>query len=513
MADVLRIKRRVTGAPGAPSSLANAEIAYNEIDHILYYGEGTAGAGGSATVVVGIAGQGMASALTPAMDGAPTSGVATTWSRGDHIHPVDTSRAPLVSPALQGTPTAPTVTPNTDASTKLATTAFVQSVVQAMSSGVVSITVGPGLTGGGTGAVNIGIAAAGITDAMLANMPAQTIKGNPAGTTASPADLTVAQTMTMLGAAPLTSPNFQGTPTAPVPANGVNTAQLATTSYVLSTRLDQFQPPANDVGWNNHKITGLLDPTNPNDAATKGYVDAAAQGIDGKESVRTASTGANITLTGTQTIDGVALVVGDRVLVKDQTTPAQNGIYVVEAAAWTRSPDANTWIELVSAFTFVESGTVNADNGWLCTADPGGTIGTTPVTWTQFSGAGQIIAGAGLVKTGNQIDVVGTANRILVNADNIDIAANYAGQNSLTTLGIITTGTWNGITVAVGYGGTGATNLTGYTKANGTNPFTASPTIPSTDVTGLGTMSTQNANAVAITGGTIDNIVLDMGVF
>src|SRR5262245_61654589 len=122
MVDTLRIKRRTGGAPGAPASLANAELAYNEVDHILYYGEGTGGAGGSATTVVPIAGPGMASASNPVMDGAAAPGSSTLYSRGDHVHPTDTTRAPLNSPAFTGTPTAPTPTPGTDNTTKIVTT-------------------------------------------------------------------------------------------------------------------------------------------------------------------------------------------------------------------------------------------------------------------------------------------------------------------------------------------------------------------------------------------------------
>jgi hypothetical protein len=89
-------------------------------------------------------------------------------------------------------------------------------------------------------------------------------------------------------------------------------------------------------------ITGLASPTNDSDAATKGYVDALAQGIDAKASVVVATT-ANITLSGTQTIDGVAVSVGDRVLVKDQSTASQNGIYLCASSTWTRTTDADSW--------------------------------------------------------------------------------------------------------------------------------------------------------------------------
>lgn len=167
----------------------------------------------------------------------------------------------------------------------------------------------------------------------------------------------------------------------------------------------------------------LLDPVNPQDAATKNYVDAVKQALEIKDSVRVATT-ANITLSGTQTIDGVAVIAGDRVLVKDQTAGQDNGIYVVSATAWTRSSDANTNAEVTAGmFVFVEEGTANGDNGYVLTTNNPITLGTTPLVFTQFSGAGQIVAGDGLTKTGNTINV-GTAStaRIVVNTDNIDLA-------------------------------------------------------------------------------------------
>ena len=231
---------------------------------------------------------------------------------------------------------------------------------------------------------------------------------------------------------------------------------------VQTNRLDQMAAPTASVSLNSQLITNLADPISAQDAATKNYVDQVAQGLDVKASVRAGTTN-NITLSGTQTVDGVVLTSGDRVLVKDQTTQSQNGIYVVAAGAWSRSNDADTWDELISAFVFVESGTSNADNGYVCTVDPGGTLGSTAVVWEQFSGAGQITAGDGLSKSGNTLNVnpdsrASGTKTIAIVSDEVRIDASYVGQTSLTTLGTITTGTWNGTIIGRAYGGTGVDN-------------------------------------------------------
>lgn len=233
-------------------------------------------------------------------------------------------------------------------------------------------------------------------------------------------------------------------------------------SRVRESQLDEMSAPTSAVSLNSQKITNLADPTNPQDAATKIYVDNAVVGIDWKPSARAATTG-NVTLGNLQTIDGVSLVDGDRVLVKNQTDATTNGVYVVvDGDSWVRASDADTGTELTASFAvFVEEGTVNADSGWVLTNDGAVTVGSTELSFVQFTGLGQVTAGDGLVKSGNVIDVVGTADRISVSADAIDIDANYAGQTSIDTLGTITTGTWNGTTVAVADGGTGATTTSG----------------------------------------------------
>ena len=150
------------------------------------------------------------------------------------------------------------------------------------------------------------------------------------------------------------------------------------------------------------------DPVSALQLATKQYVDSVAQGLDPKASCVAATT-TNITLSGTQTIDGVALIAGDRCLVKDQTLSQNNGIYLVAAGAWTRATDMDSWAEVPGAFTFIEQGTAYADTGWVCTSNAGGTLGTTPITWVQFAGVGSYTAGTGLTLTGTQFSITNTA--------------------------------------------------------------------------------------------------------
>ena len=210
----------------------------------------------------------------------------------------------------------------------------------------------------------------------------------------------------------------------------------------------------------------VATPTADGHAATKGYVDAARTGLDVKQSVRAATTAPVLLASGLENgdiIDGVTLATGNRILVKDQSTASENGIYTVNATgAPTRAIDFDSNAEVTpGAFTFVEEGTANADSGWVLTTDGTINVGVTGLTFVQFSGAGQITAGAGLTKTGNTIDAVGTSNRITVNADSIDIASTYVGQSTITTLGTITTGVWNATDVAVTAGGTNSSTESG----------------------------------------------------
>jgi hypothetical protein len=400
MANTIRIKRRAAGGgAGAPTTLANAELAFNEQTNILYYGTGTGGAGGSATSIIPIAGTGAF---------------------------VDTS----TNQTIAGTKT-------------------------------------------------------------FSSTIAGSVNGNAATATA----LATGRTIAITGDLAYTSPTFDGTGNvtaagslATVNSNigaftkiTINGKGLATAGSQAS--LNDLSSPTASFSMGSQLLTNLLDPVSLQDAATKNYVDNVAQGLDTKASCVAATT-SNITLSGAQTIDGISIVAGDRVLVKNQTAAAENGIYVASASAWARSSDMNTWAEVPSAYTFVETGTTQADTGWICTSNAGGTIGTTAINWTQFSSAGSYTAGTGLTLTGSQFNITNTA-----------VTAGSYG--SASQVGTFTVNAQGQLTAAA----------------------TTSIAITNTQVSGLGTMSTQDASNVAITGGSIinlttfDGITIDGGTF
>lgn len=400
MSNTIRIKRRAAaGGAGAPSSLANAELAFNEATNILYYGTGTGGSGGSATSVIAIAGNGAFVDLSTNQTIAGTKTFSNT-----------------ISGSINGN----------------AATATAWATARNLS-----------LTGDGT--------------ATLASVD---------GTAAVSAAFTLATVNSNVGSYTKVTVNGKGLVTA---ATAAVLADLGATTA--------------DFSMNGYKLTNLADPVSDQDAATKYYVDTVAQGLDVKASVRAATT-ANITLSGAQTIDGVSIIAGDRVLVKNQTAQADNGIYVAASGAWARSADANTWAELVSAYTFVEEGTTYADTGWVCTVNAGGTLGVTAVTWSQFSGAGSYLAGTGLTLSGNTFSITNTA-----------VTAGSYGSASETL--------------------TATVNAQGQLTALAETPIA----ITLSQVTDAGTIASQNANNVAITGGSItnlttfDGITIDGGTF
>lgn len=482
MSNIVRIKRRASGAAGAPLSLLNAELAYNEVDDVLYYGKGTGGVEGTATVIEAIGGKG---AVVLRTGDQTVSGVKTFSS---------------------------TIMGNIATASRLLTARAIT------------------LAGDVTGTVNFD----GTGDVSIST----TIQPNSVtlGTD------TVGNYVAAIG----------GT-TNQITVSGSGTEGAAVVLNLPQDIHSDATPTFTGLNANDGRITNVASPINDSDAATKIYVDSAVQGFDPKASALVATT-ENITLSGSQTIDGIGVGDGDRVLVKNQTDLTENGIYVASTSgAWVRSADTDTWENIVSAYVMVEEGTTHKESGYLCSVDSGGTLGVDDVVWVQFTGAGQIQAGAGLTKNGNELNVVGS-NGIIANPDSIGLTGQALSLHNLATAGLFvrqTGGTiisrsiatsGNGISVANAAGEAGnptlslsaalasvgnltpaANKVAYYTDAStaaladftafGRSLIAAANLEAAGVVLGLGTMATQNSTNVTITGGTIDNITIDCGEY
>ena len=568
MANSIRIKRRAAGGgTGAPSSLLNAELAFNEDDSKLYIGIGDNGQG-VATSVLTLGGPGATMQLAGAQTvlGDKTFQADVNLTGGFKLNGVEITATAAELNRIVGV------------------TSGIQSQFDAITADITQNRTAIGIADGdlhlgvfgGTGTTlsdNITVKAAleeleaaledgagalaGDSGSAAFSGGSVSIAGGTGLTTNGNSNtLTVSLDDTAVSAAAYGAADSVGTFT--VDAQGRLTAASNTAISIVHTQvsdfdsgvqantLDSLAAPVANVELNNQRITGLADPVSDSDAVNKRYADALVNGLDVKNSVRVA-TDANITLENLQTIDGVSLAAGDRVLVKEQTNGADNGIYdVVDGGAWTRSADAdnNPGSEITSGmYVFVEDGSSFANNGFVLQTTGAINLGVTVLSFVQFSGTGQVIAGTGLSKTGNQIDI-GTADssRIVVNADSIDLATHgsagtyngltvdaygrvssfaqpttLAGYSisdaqpldaTLTALAGVTVGA-NELIYSTGADAFSTTALSTYMRAllDDTDSATARTTL------GLGTMATQAASAVNITGGTIDNVTLDGGTF
>jgi hypothetical protein len=773
MANTIRIKRRASGNAGAPSSLENAELAYNEVDNVLYYGKGTGGEGGTATTIEAIAGPGAYVGLagTQTITGNKTfsgtvalgsSATASTQTANDNSTKVATTAyvdSAITSSSSSFTVAGDTGTNQTIASSDTLTIAggtglsSVGSSTDTITINLDNTTVSTGSYGSATavgtftvdaqgrltaaGNTNIAIASTAVTDfteavqdavgSMLSsntesgisveyddeankinfnvNDPVITIAGDVDGsatmtdlgnttinvtldtvnsntgafgsstaipvitvngkglvtavtTEAISTTLTVAantgtadavtlgtDTLTFTGTAPIatavsnntitisatdastsakgvasfSSSSFDVTTGAvSIKDLGISNAQLAgsiannklsNSSITLGSRsislgatdttiagvteltVDNVNINGNEISStdsngnislnpngtgtiavNDSRITGLANPTNAQDAATKAYVDEMAEGLQVKPAVKVATTGnltatydngtsgvdATLTIaaTATLTIDGVdTWSQYDGILVKDQTNAFENGRYFVDVVGdaetdWvlTRCSKCDEPDEIPSMYIFVQEGSTLSGTGWVAIVEnfTSFAVGVDDIDFVQFTGAGTFIAGDGLALSGNTfavnvaatggieisadalqlkstvagdgltltsgvIAVVGTSDRISVSADAIDIAATYVGQSSITTLGTIGTGTWQGTVVGSTYGGTGVNNgsstitLGGNLVTSGANALTLTTT-GTTNVTlpTTGTLATLSGSET-LTAKTITN--------
>jgi hypothetical protein len=252
-----------------------------------------------------------------------------------------------------------------------------------------------------------------------------------------------------------------------------------------------------------HTVTGLPTPTASSDATPKSYVDSLVSGLEWKASAAVATT-ANITLSGLQAIDGYTTLANDRVLVKNQTTQSQNGIYVAASGAWTRSTDADVSAELNNATLYITNGTLNTDTGWTqTTINP--TIGTSNIVFVQFSGSGTYVAGTGLQLIGNTFSNTGVLN--ITTSSGLSTNTSATGAVSITNTGVTSNVAGTNISVSAATGpvtiSTSATpsfTTVASTVSTGTAPFTVTSTTPVTNLS-VGGSAGSVVNALTVNNG------------
>lgn len=473
MANTIRIKRRSsdTTAP-TTSQVVNGELAFNESSEIFYYGKGGNASASSSIIKVGGAGAYLTIDTAQTISGNKTFGSGTTMTiRAADLQVTGASSTGQVLTA-SGTggdlvwTTLATVNAYS-AFTDGTTTANASggSTFKFRTSGPLTVAVGDDDVTHGDNALftvgTIAIANGGTGQTSYTN--GDLVYYSSSNSTTNLSKLGIGSNGTFLK------------------SNGALPRWDALASSEITNALGYT--PVNKAG---DTMTGALtlsaDPSSDLHAATKQYVDAVASGLDLKDSVRAATT-ASITLSGNQTIDGVAVIAGDRVLVKNQFAGTQNGIYDVAAGAWSRSSDANSNAEVTPGmFTFVEEGTANADSGWVLTNNGSITVGTTDLSFAQFSGAGQITAGDGLTKSGNTLNVVTASTaRIVVNADSIDLATvtrnDSAGTAGISMVQSVATDSYGRVTgAALADIRAGSTSVTGILQLTNSTSSTSTTT-------------------------------------
>lgn len=422
----------VTGSPVTSSGTLTASLASQTANYVFIAPNGTAGAPTFRALV--------------AADLPSLTGTYLGLSAGGTVSG-NTTFSGTVALGSSATATTPSTIDN---STKVATTAYVQ---------------------------NQGYLTQAVTSVGLSLPNIFTVSGSPVTLTGTLSASLASQTTNTVFAAPNGStgaPTFRSLVAADIPT--LTAAKVSDfDTQVRTSRLDQMAAPTASVAFNSQKITGLADPTNAQDAATKLYVDNSRLGIDFKDSVRAATTANIATLAGgaPSTLDGVALAANDRILVKNQTTTSQNGIYKVDTVgtgsngSWSRASDADGSPagELTSgAFVYVEEGTANAQDQYVITTTGTITVGTTGITWGLFSGAGKITAGAGISKSKDTIAIA------LGASSGLDTTSGLVLSNTG-----VSAGTYRSVTVDVKgrvTTGTNPTTLSGYgiTDAQASDP-------------------------------------------